>query len=68
MLAVPEDDGVNVKLQEAVPEVVLGAMEQMPEELKLPAAEPEALKVTVPVGVVGFASISVTVTVHVEAA
>ena len=67
MPAVPEEEGVNITVQVAVPTVVPAATVHVPDELRIPAAVPDAEKLTVPVGVLAAPDpVSVTVAVQVE--
>jgi hypothetical protein len=68
MLAVPKEEGTNVKPQEAEPAIVPGTRVQLPDELKVPLTLPEAEKLAIPVGEIAVPDpVSVTVAVHVEA-
>ena len=68
MLAVPEEDAVKVKLQVAVPDDAPAERVQLPDELRVPVAVPEAEKLTAPVGVVTAPDpVSVTLAMQLEA-
>jgi hypothetical protein len=65
MFAEPELVGRNVVVQVAVLTIALLVREQL--EPREPVEEPERVKVTSPVGLVGLAFVSTTVAVHVDA-
>ncbi len=65
MSAVPAVDGRNVTWQEALSAAELERMQVV--ELRDPVAEPEDAKLTVPVGGMGPALVSMTIAAQVEA-
>jgi hypothetical protein len=66
MSADPEVEGVKSTLQLAVPTKVPGVSVQVPEELKLPVADPKDVKATLPLGVTAVPALEVSWTKAVQ--